>query len=648
MILSYDSVFYCQSTYQERFIPKDAGFRWDKDKKRWWTSNIDKAIELREYADKETIDIINQKLEEKNKQIDLSRATNIDIDIPVPEGLSYFNFQKAGINYISDKDNVLLADSMGLGKSIQIVGLINFIEQKSQLSKILIVCPSSVKINWKRELNKWLVNKRKIIVIRNKEVNQDADIYVVNYDILGKRKRPKKDEKIEKHSWLQDIEWDMLVVDEAHMIKNPKAIRTKYIQKLKCKRRFYLTGTPIVNNPKELFTLLQHLDFKMKWYEFMNTFCVKKQIWAGKARGLITIYEDAQNLDKLNKELRSSIMLRRLKKDVLKDLPPKTRQIIVFDSDDYQDVIQNESDALQNEQIEEYESKALANEILNQQIYDLKGVNVDFELISEIRHKSALAKLPECITHIKNVLENENKVVVFAHHRDVIKELHENFDNSVILIGGQSEEEKQRSIDNFQNDPNVNLFIGSIKAAGVGITLTAANTCIFVELGWTPAEMEQAEDRLYRIGQENPVLVQHLVIDNTLDANIAKTLVYKQDIIDRALDDKQYEKLAQYDPILCTHEPYTYIDSPLIENCDIILEALKFLSSLCDGASSKDGQGFNGCDTRIGKHLALRDNLTSKQCAVAKKILKKYKRQLPEEIYNTIYQGESDDIKNIS
>jgi hypothetical protein len=210
---------------------------------------------------------------------------------------------------------------------------------------------------------------------------------------------------------------------------------------------------------------------------------------------------------------------------------------------------------------------------------------------------------------------------------------------AVSLTGETSLEERQQAVDSFQNNPDIKLFVGSIKAAGVGITLTAASTVVFAELDWVPGNITQAEDRSHRIGQTNSVLIQHLVLEGSLDAKMAKTIIEKQEIIEKALD-KQIEitmKTLQL-PTSDTSATHKVKREAIAEEAKnitpeeiaIIHSKLRFLSSLCDGANSIDGMGFNKMDTAIGKSLANQYVLTPKQAILAKHILVKYKRQIGE------------------
>jgi SNF2 family DNA or RNA helicase len=244
------------------------------------------------------------------------------------------------------------------------------------------------------------------------------------------------------------------------------------------------------------------------------------------------------------------------------------------------------------------------------------------------------------IDHVKNSLEdNNNKLIIAAHHHDVIDELMEGLAefNPVKLTGETKEADRQAAVDRFQNDPDCRVFIGSITAAGVGITLTASSHVIFAELDWTPGNITQMEDRAHRIGQTDTVLVQHIVLADSLDARMAKMLVEKQEIIDSALDDHHPDKNEiVYQPKVqaaTASESVEKIEKEAEnlteEQISDIHKKLQYLAALDrDYAANRNGMGFNKIDSAIGHSLADRSILTPKQAALGKKLIQKYRKQL--------------------
>jgi len=423
---------------------------------------------------------------------------------------------------------VLLADEMGLGKTVQVIAYINF---NTDIRSVLIVCPASLKINWRNELKAWLVKQMTVSVINGDVGDLTTDIVIINYDILKRH--------IDK---LCAMDWSLIVGDESQSIKSGKAQRSRAFLKLTSHRRVLLTGTPILNRPEELWTSLKWLDPHSwtNWYEFVTRYCA-----AHRDRfGLNT--SGSSNLAELNRILRSTIMIRRLKRDVLPELPPKVRQIIEVPCADM---------ALINTEIakwKEWKRAEIRLKVLERKAKimhkesefadRIKAMRQDvfagFAELSKARHDTAVYKLPTIIAHLKSAIESGHKLVFFAHHRDVLTEVQVAFPNiSVVLMGGMTTTAKDFAVTRFQTDDTCRLFVGSLKAAGVGLTLTASSHTVFGEIDWSPAVITQAEDRLARIGQKNSVLVQHIVLEGSLDVLLAKKIVAKQEVIDRALGD---------------------------------------------------------------------------------------------------------------
>lgn len=426
--------------------------------------------------------------------------------------------------------SILLADEMGLGKTIQAIALINTID----VENVLILCPATLKLNWKAEIEAWLIKPMEIHVFgKGSPFRIVSGISIMNYDWLRKFREP-----------LYSRTWDLIIADESHYIKSNKAARTKAMIKIKAERKLFMTGTPILNRPEELWTTLKYLwpEQWTNWHWYVETFCGAHNDRFGYNTS------GSSNLRMLNKMLRQSGMIRRLKTDVLKDLPDKTHQVIEIPADKTS-VVKEEMDLYKVWRTRKLKMLALRSKKSNtsedhrEEMAALnESVFIAFSQLSKARHDTAVYKIPMMIAHLKNVIES-GKVVFFAHHRDVLSAVHESFENqSVILMGGMSESQKNSSVVRFQNEDSCKLFVGSIKAAGVGITLTAASNVCFGELDWTPAAMNQAIDRCHRIGQTDAVLAQYLVLSDSVDAIVAKNLVKKERIIEMAVEGKKTER----------------------------------------------------------------------------------------------------------
>jgi SWI/SNF-related matrix-associated actin-dependent regulator 1 of chromatin subfamily A len=518
---------------------------------------------------------------------------------------------------------------MGLGKTIQVLAAVNTL----RLRRVLVVCPKTLVLNWQSEAKKWLTDL-KPYVFRNG--NGCDGFYIVNY------------EKLAKIDF--DGELDCLVVDESHYVKNPKAQRSKRVEQLagRAKRVWLLTGTPIPNRPIELFHPLKILRHPLadNWFYFAKRYCDAYQSKWG------WVVDGAANLDELQEKLRSTVMIRRKKQDVLTELPAKVRQIVVLNADGYRDALADElgvwqryEDALVEYQAKVELARAEGEEAYARAVAELRdAARHAFEEISRARHRLALAKVDDVVEHVKDIAE-QHKVVVFAHHHDVIDKIANALAEfgCVVVDGRVPAEQRQERIQRFQTDPNCRVYVGSITASGVGVTLTAASHVVFAELDWVPGNITQAEDRLHRIGQKDTVFVQHLVVDGSLDARMAKVLVEKQRVADEALDAEKARLLAE--PVLPTDRADESAESecprqpvqlqPIGKQLDVqqreqLCAGLRLLSGMCDGALARDHVGFNKVDTLVGKALAAipAASWTDGQAGLAAVLCNKYRRQL--------------------
>lgn len=540
--LEYDGerfIAYCD--YFKKDIPKAAGFRWDKDRRHWWTGDLDRAEKLRQYAQPSALKAFESLRAKHEASIQASQATDAAIEIPVPAGMSYLPYQKAGVAYAMARNSTLIGDEMGLGKTIQAIGFIN---QHPDIERVLIACPASLKLNWRRELKKWLVGAYSIGIAQGSSFPGDCDIVIINYDIISKHK-----DRIDETAWC------LFVADEAHYLKNSRSQRSQATLSIAAERRIFLTGTPIANRPSELWPLIHALDPGTwgNWYQFMTRYCGAVRTSHG------WDVSGATNLEELHEKLRASVMIRRLKKDVLKELPPKTRQVIELPCEKGDKAILEEQKRIYQEKDRELQKLRQRVAILakakkkdperceaeyREAVKALReSQGVAFSEMARLRHEVALLKVPRVVEFLREVFESdpERKVVLFAHHKDAIAEFMKAFPGAVAVIGDMNMEARQASVDRFQNDPKCRLFVGSITAAGVGLTLTASSHVVFAELDWVPGNMSQAEDRCHRIGQTNSVFVQHIVLEESLDAYMAKTLIHKQEVIEKALDGEKEE-----------------------------------------------------------------------------------------------------------
>jgi SWI/SNF-related matrix-associated actin-dependent regulator 1 of chromatin subfamily A len=437
--------------------------------------------------------------------------------ILAPYGKQYLPYQLDGIRFAASRPSALIADEMGLGKTIQAIGVIN---TDPQIESVLVVCPASLVPNWHIELDRWLVSPC-------------VDVTVVSYGTLRKA--------LGKH-------YDVAILDEAHYIKERNADRSKAARCIHAKRKIALTGTPLLNRPKELWHLLHWLDSdRFPWssyHSFGVRYCAAFQqpIYRKSPFGPAVItkkvwnYDGASNLEELAEVLRP-LQIRRLKAEVLPDLPVKRRQILELPEDGIDVFLRRRARKAAEDILalqDTYADDAAALE---------SHLRVAFQDLAGLRQELGLAKVPMAAELIADAAE-VGKVVVFAHHRKVIADLAAALadHNPVVVTGDTPPAERQAAVEAFQDKKDVRVFVGQIQAAGVGLTLTAAHHVIFAEVAWSAGVMRQAEDRCHRIGQHQPVFIQHLVLQHSLDAQIVKALVRKQEITETVLDSTPTEK----------------------------------------------------------------------------------------------------------
>jgi SWI/SNF-related matrix-associated actin-dependent regulator of chromatin subfamily A-like protein 1 len=523
------------------------------------------------------------------------------LDIYHPDEEDYLPYQYAGIEQMLKRRNVLLADDPGLGKTIQALGLINVMKYDN----VLVVCPNMVRLNWVSEANRWLSPE-----MRDKyEIEQctssaffPSNFVIASYEGVTKW----------SHS-LSQVKWDLFIIDEAHWIKNRDAKRSKAVyEKLKfdpsVTKTLMLTGTPICNYPYEIAPLLHYLDDE-QWpsinqivsryapygnkygyhLDELNRFLREgKPMASGEVEehvsviksgddsfacqncGIIMLDEEParahvkdthHNMISMrslrakverieHKRLAQGLMIRRLKKDVLPELPRKRRRIVALPAEGELLELVQEENALWAK--EEEVHKAL-NDALDALVPEMEHEHessfenaIDamrqtrryfFDEIALIRHKLAKAKVPYVCEYVDNVLENKEKLVLFFHHRDVGEAFLAHFGTrSVLVYGGMAAHEVEAAKSRFWTDDSCELFIASIKMMGVGVNLQVASNIVFAELDWVPGVITQAEDRCHRIGQEKSLLVEHLVAQDSMDSVMAKRIVTKQKSIRKALD----------------------------------------------------------------------------------------------------------------
>ena len=481
--------------------------------------------------------------------IDASAAKDAQITIKGLGNDKYqlFPFQRAGVAYAlramgyeQDGDDwvrseehgpggVLIGDEMGLGKTSQGLAIL----QATQSFPAVIICPASLKLNWEREAHNWLPNDVVVKVLSGTTGNlPDADVYIINYDVLT--------------HWVNRFtSIKGLVLDESHYIKSGQAQRTKACIALSDKVvesgvRVCLSGTPIVNQPLEIMTQLRVIH---RLEEFGGAMSFRSAYGRASARSLAA----------LNRKLRSMCYVRRRKADVLTELPPKRWSSVVVEGDpavmkEYKkaeaDIVKYLSQLAMALALESGADNEEARKAAWQKALRARAAE-QLVAISTLKQLAAKAKMKVAKQWVGDFLANDKKLVVFGWHRDVVDQIATEFADGVKIQGGITSEKRQAAVDLFQNSDAQKVIACNIKAAGVGLTLTAASDVLFIEQGWTPSDMEQGADRCHRIGQKDSVTAWLMLTADTIDEDIAALIHHKRSIVDRAIDGSDDEDEEQ-------------------------------------------------------------------------------------------------------
>lgn len=482
-------------------------------------------------------------------------------------------YQRAGLYYAETRNGrILLGDDMGLGKTIQGIGITKIYQQDWP---VVIVAPASLLLNWRKEYLTWLpedLEEDDVQVMRKGKDLPFGKIVICSYDYANKRK-----EELMTFLSLRGI----LLVDEAHNIKNKDAIRTKAVTELShfSKRTILMTGTPILNRVEEIYTLLNAID-PQDWgdyYDFVFKYCDAQKSKFGLNVG------GASNVEELHDKIREALMCRRLKGDVLKQLPEKRRTTLTLDA--------NKNLVSKTNEIIEHYTKIIVN-ALHKSGYELNktkslilsesSVDVSDGLF-EAYKLTGEAKIEPLCDWINEKLENGlEKLIIFGHHQDFLNGLEEKIqeinekistankkieerikkakteekkaeisDNikdeiGYMRIDGKTNKDKRfENQENFQTNPKCKVALLSINAANSGLTLTSSSTVIMGELPWTPGVSRQAEDRVHRIGQEKNVTIYYTIAEDTFDGSLWNMLQNKSKVASKLLDDGQGDEMLE-------------------------------------------------------------------------------------------------------
>jgi SWI/SNF-related matrix-associated actin-dependent regulator of chromatin subfamily A-like protein 1 len=432
-------------------------------------------------------------------------------------------FQRAGVRYALSQRRTFLADEQGLGKTVQALAAM----EADGAYPALVVCPASLKLLWLRELGRWLPHRAGHVLRGNgpDAVAADADVVIANYDILHARL-----------AQLQALAPRALVIDESHHCKNPAAKRTQAVQRLAAEVPrdglvLALSGTPVVNRASELTSQLRILG---RLQEF------------GSGARLAERFQGADAHARLHWHLRARCFARRLKADVLPQLPAKTRAVVPVEIDNEAQYRLAERDLIA---------------WLREQPLDLRELDARVAAalraerlvrLNALKLLAARGKLGAALRWIHDFHVTGERLVVFAHHREILRAVLERFPAALHVLGEDSADARERAVQAFQlpDSASNRLIVCSIEVAGQGITLTRASSVVFLELGWTPARHEQAEDRCHRIGQRDAVNATYLLAAGTVDEAIAELLERKRGVIGAVTDGRVRDEEAVLDALV--------------------------------------------------------------------------------------------------
>lgn len=505
--------------------------RWEKDLPGSpWSTPLEYFGRLVEYwPDAEITAPLKQALADHGLRVALSRAETSDYEVSNAGG-ELRPYQRAAVHFLElSGGRALIADDQGLGKTIEALA---YLQQHPELRPVLVICPSSVKINWLRETRKWVQTNGRVEILQGRQpYPTTADIVIINWDILAYWK---------KH-FADGLAPQVIIADESQYAKNQDAKRTKALihlvtgkvlinkrwqqEHLPVRRFIALTGTPITSRPIDFYTTLNMLSPA----KFGNRHRFGLDYCGGYHNGFGWQYDGSSNADRLH-ELIKPFVVRRKKADVLKELPPKI----------YAPLILEISNRAEYEHI--YVETMRVIRTAQEQGRPISAAHL--KLVEKLKQLAAQGKMGELIPWVGDIIQNEKLLVFCTHHKIVDQFLAAYPGVSVEITGRVVGDKRQDAIDRFQTDDSVRLCVANIQAGGIGLTLTAASKVLFVEFPWNPKEIDQAVDRTHRIGQDQQVTAYFAAGVDTIEENIIDLLIEKAAAIDRIMDGGEAGELS--------------------------------------------------------------------------------------------------------
>jgi SWI/SNF-related matrix-associated actin-dependent regulator 1 of chromatin subfamily A len=457
----------------------------------------------------------------KSSIIQEEKKLNREVDYSPYSKRPPMEHQKVAIEKLLANDRYILADDMGLGKTTSAI----IASMESGAKKVLIICPASLKINWQREIENY--SDKKTLIVEGKKWGSTFDYYIINYDII------KNYHSMESVALGEEIrqpilkeKFDLVIIDEAHYISNPTAQRTKLINDIvdKIPKVWLLTGTPMTSRPINYYNILKIVQspIALNWQTYVKRYCGGYQFTVNGKK--IWNTGGATNLDEL-RDRTKNLVLRRMKTDIL-DLPDKIITPIFLDL----------KSTFYDEELEDF--MRITNDNKNKE-----SISITINRLMKVRQVIAYEKVEYTSEIIDRCLEQGKKVIVFTNFTMTLDMLQEKYKkNSVVLDGRMSKEKRQQSVDRFQNEDKIKIFISNIIAGGVGITLTSAEVVIMNDLSFVPAHHSQAEDRAFRYGQKKNVIVYYPIFENTMEKIVYNILNKKKNIIDQVMGDGDFSE----------------------------------------------------------------------------------------------------------
>lgn len=449
----------------------------------------------------------------KNAIIKTHKTEKVEIDYSKYSNRPPLNHQKEAIEKLVGSKRFILADDMGLGKTTSAV--IASLEIKAK--KILIICPASLKINWSREIQNY--TSRSVFICDGKNFSTEHDYIITNYDIL----KNFYDVKGKENSPIYKLNPDLIIIDEAHYLQNSQAQRTKLVNSFakRTETLWLLTGTPMTSRPINYFNLLSLIENPVagNWMAYAIRYCEGYQFKVGNRK--IWNTKGASNLEEL-RERTSPQLLRRLKEDVL-DLPDKiiTPVYLRLSSKLYEE--------LMGEYYDWYRTKP----------EESSSLTLQFTKLTKVRQIIAEEKITDTLELAENILEQDKKVIIFTNFTNTLQKIVSHFGKKAVYVDGScSQIKRQNAVDEFQTNDKIKVFVGNLKAAGVGLTLTSAEAVIMNDLSFVPSDHSQGEDRAFRYGQKKNVSVYYPIFENTIEGLIYDILSQKKKVIQTVLGDQ--------------------------------------------------------------------------------------------------------------